>query len=289
MPATTVSEIVRRLTSRATGVSCPAPLPSAGAVADLLETARRLLFPQLFVGEIDRIDERMEEHLEHFRDGLRRQVQRALACAPSDESRPQTAEEVSRRIVARLPMLQEMLEADVDAAMDGDPALHSAEEAVLSYPGVAAVICFRLAHELYTLGVPLLPRMITEHAHSRTGIDIHPGALIGRRFFIDHGTGVVIGGTAVIGDGVRLYQGVTLGAKSFPVDSEGRVIKGLPRHPILEDDVVVYSGASILGRITIGRGAMIGGNVWVTRDVPAGARVTQARPRQVEFSHGGGI
>ena len=185
--------------------------------------------------------------------------------------------------------MQSTLETDLEAAVEGDPSLYCTEEAILCYPGIAAVTCFRLAHELFALGVPLLPRMIMAYARRVTGIDIHPGARIGSRFFIDHGSGVVIGGTTEIGTNVRIYQGVTLGAKSFPVDEHGRVIKGLPRHPILEDDVVVYSGATILGRITIGRGAVIGGGVWVTGDVPAGGRVTQAKPRQVEFHGGAGI
>ncbi|HOT12972.1 MAG TPA: serine acetyltransferase, partial [Polyangiaceae bacterium] len=146
-----------------------------------------------------------------------------------------------------------------------------------------------IAHELHLLGVPLLPRMITEHAHGATGIDIHPGAQIDRRFFIDHGTGVVIGETCVIGRGVRLYQGVTLGAKSFPLDENGKPIKGIARHPILEDDVIVYSGATILGRITIGRGSVIGGNVWLTRGVPPNSRIAQQAPRQEVFVDGGGI
>ena len=189
----------------------------------------------------------------------------------------------------RLPKIKALLEQDVQAAMDGDPSLYSIEEAVLCYPGIEAVTCYRIAHELHQLGAPFLPRMIMAHAQSLTGIDIHPGARIGRRFFIDHGSGVVIGGTAIIGDDVRLYQGVTLGAKSFPVDHNGRLVKGQPRHPILEDGVVVYSGASILGRITIGRNAVIGGGVWVTRDVAPATSVTQAKPRQVDFADGGGI
>jgi serine O-acetyltransferase len=154
---------------------------------------------------------------------------------------------------------------------------------------VTAVIHHRLAHELYALDLPLLGRIIAEIAHGLTGIDIHPGAQIGGSFFIDHGTGVVIGETALIGERVRLYQGVTLGAKSFPLDDQGRPIKGIPRHPILEDDVVVYSGATVLGRITVGRGSSIGGNVWLTRSVPPGSRVTQAKVQSEVFAEGGGI
>ena len=158
----------------------------------------------------------------------------------------------------------------------GDPAARSVDEVLLCYPGVLAMIHHRLAHKLYTLGLPLLARIVAELAHAQTGIDIHPGARIGAGFFIDHGTGVVIGETAVIGQGVRVYQAVTLGAKRFPTDAEGHLQKGLPRHPVVEDEVVIYAGATILGRVTLGKGATIGGNVWVTDDVAPGASVTQA-------------
>ena len=152
-----------------------------------------------------------------------------------------------------------------------------------------AITNYRLAHELNALGVPLIPRIITEHAHSITGIDIHPGATIGDSFFIDHGTGVVIGETCVIGSHVRLYQGVTLGAKSFPLDKDGKPIKGIKRHPNVEDDVIIYSEATILGPVTIGRGSVIGGNVWLVRSVPPGSRIAQAQARQDLFDSGGGI
>jgi len=196
---------------------------------------------------------------------------------------------VTRAFMGRLPEVRRRVASDVEAAYEGDPALKSRDEAIFSYPGIFAVTNQRIAHELHVLGVPLIPRMITEHAHSLTGIDIHPGASIGEMFFIDHGTGVVIGETSRIGARVRLYQGVTLGAKSFPLDEHGKPIKGIDRHPIVEDDVVVYSGATILGRITIGRGSSIGGNVWVTQSVPPGSRVTQAEPRESRFEFGGGI
>ena len=285
MPANAVHEVVRQLSSRRDDRANRSPLPSRKKVADLLEIARFLLLPDLLPGDQNSADERLEGLFERFRDGLRRQLRRAAAR----DGKPQDADDITDKLIRRLPLIQSLLHSDLEAALDGDPALHSVEEAALCYPGIVAVTCYRVAHELHQLGVPLLPRMMTELAHSKTGIDIHPGAQIGRRFFIDHGTGVVIGGTAVIGDNVRLYQGVTLGAKSFPVDDNGRVLKDRPRHPILKDDVVVYSGASILGRITIGQGAVIGGNVWVTRDVPAGARVSQAKPRRVGFVGGDGI
>ncbi|THF65168.1 serine O-acetyltransferase EpsC [Pseudothauera rhizosphaerae] len=175
-----------------------------------------------------------------------------------------------------LPGIREQLDTDVEAAFRGDPAARTVDEVVLCYPGLLAIIHHRIAHTLYTLGAPLVARIIAEIAHSETGIDIHPGATIGNSFFIDHGTGVVIGETAVIGERVRIYQAVTLGAKRFPVGADGGLEKGQPRHPIVEDDVVIYAGATILGRITIGRGSSIGGNVWLTRSVPPGSNVTQA-------------
>ena len=174
--------------------------------------------------------------------------------------------------------MRRLLASDVEAAYEGDPALHTRDEAIFCYPGIFAITNQRIAHELHVLGVPLIPRIITEYAHTITGIDIHPGARIGERFFIDHGTGVVIGETSVIGNRVRLYQGVTLGAKSFPLDEHGNPIKGIDRHPIVEDDVVIYSGATILGRIVIGKGSTIGGNVWLTHAVPPGSKVTQEAP-----------
>ena len=232
---------------------------------------------------LDRVIHEMEE-----------QIARAVAFVAGDNYANcphcrDKAEAVTNAFVARLPEVRRLIATDVEAAFQGDPALQIKDEAIFSYPGVYAVTEQRIAHELYELGVPLIPRMITEHAHSLTGIDIHPGATIGERFFIDHGTGVVIGETSRIGRNVRLYQGVTLGAKSFPLDEFGKPIKGIDRHPIVEDDVVIYAGATILGRITIGRGASIGGNVWLTHSVPASARVTQAEARESKFEDGGGI
>lgn len=179
-----------------------------------------------------------------------------------------------------LPGIRRLLDSDVLAAFQGDPAAHSVDEVLLCYPGVAAIIHHRLAHTLYELGATMLARLISELAHSETGIDIHPGATIGSGFFIDHGTGVVIGETATIGERVRIYQAVTLGAKRFPTDENGHLKKGLPRHPHIEDDVVIYAGATVLGRVTIGRGATIGGNLWITHDVAPGANLSQARSRE---------
>ncbi|MBW2263326.1 MAG: serine acetyltransferase, partial [Deltaproteobacteria bacterium] len=182
-----------------------------------------------------------------------------------------------------------LLATDVRAAFEGDPAATSKDEAIFCYPGLVAITNYRLAHALFDLEVPLIPRMITEQAHSSTGIDIHPGASIGKSFFIDHGTGVVVGETCRIGRRVRIYQGVTLGAKSLPLDEDGNPVKGVDRHPIVEDDVIIYSGATILGKVVIGRGSVIGGNVWVTRDVAPGSRITQAQARQDLFKEGAGI
>ena len=187
------------------------------------------------------------------------------------------AEEITFEFLGKLPKIREYVETDVQAAFDGDPAAYNKDEIIYSYPGLYAIIVNRLAHELFLLGVPLIPRIMTEHAHSKTGIDIHPGASIGRYFFIDHGTGIVIGETTTIGDNVKVYQGVTLGARSFPLDEDGNPIKRIPRHPILEDNVIVYSNATILGRIRIGKGAVIGGNIWITDDVPAGAQISQKK------------
>lgn len=194
----------------------------------------------------------------------------------AEESVEDKSVAIVRQFAERLPQVRALLDTDVEAAYSGDPAARSVDEVLLCYPGVVAMIHHRLAHQLYRLGVPLLARIVAELAHAETGIDIHPGASIGAGFFIDHGTGVVIGETAVIGQRVRLYQAVTLGAKRFTTDEAGNLEKGQPRHPIVEDDVVIYAGATILGRINIGKGSSIGGNVWLTHSVPPGSHVTQA-------------
>lgn len=192
------------------------------------------------------------------------------------------AEEQALVFLRKLPEVRCRLPEDVQAAFDGDPAAKSIDEVIFAYPAIFAITIFRLAHELNLQGIPLLPRIMTEHAHSVTGIDIHPGAIIGAGFFIDHGTGVVIGETTNIGNRVKLYQGVTLGALSFAKDEEGRMIRGKKRHPTIEDDVVIYAGATILGGSTvIGRGSVIGGNVWLTRSVPPYTRVIISEPELV--------
>jgi serine O-acetyltransferase len=273
------------------------PLPSSTAVAGLMEQLRGVLFPGYFLTA--ELDSEATYHstgaaLHESTRELERQIARALCFVSEDHGRgctacPQEAQRIADQLVGRLPEVQQRLLGDVRAAYDGDPAASGPEEAILSYPGVLAITYQRVAHELASLGVPLIPRMITERAHALTGIDIHPGARIGERFFIDHGTGVVIGETCVISSNVRLYQGVTLGARSFPTDAHGALVKGLPRHPIIEDGVVIYAGATVLGRITVGRGSVIGGNVWVTESVAPGSIVTQGAARRETYDGGAGI
>ena len=275
------------------------PLPSPSEVVQLVELLRSVLFPGFF-GNRDVTEESLPFHLGStlHRASLVMvdEIHRGLcfACArDAGERTPSQCLAEARRMTAaflrRLPELRRLLALDAVAAFEGDPACTSTAEAIFCYPGVRAICSHRIAHELHVLGAPIIPRIIAEHAHSETGIDIHPGARIGERFFIDHGTGVVVGETCVIGERVRLYQGVTLGAKSFPLDEHGRPIKGIDRHPVLEDGVVVYSGATILGRVTIGRGSVIGGNVWLTRSVPPGSRIAQARATPESFTEGAGI
>jgi serine O-acetyltransferase len=272
-------------------------LPSRDAVIGIVEDLRSVLFPGYF-GTSDLNDESLHyfvgatlaRAMRHLEDQIRRGV--AFGARHDYETCDHcaaTAQQATKAFLGKIPGIRQLVRSDVDAAYEGDPALKSKDEAIFAYPGIFAVTNQRIAHELHVLGVPLIPRIITEHAHALTGIDIHPGAAIGEKFFIDHGTGVVVGETAIIGRNVTLYQGVTLGAKSFPLDEHGNPIKGIPRHPIVEDDVVVYAGATILGRITIGKGSSVGGNVWLTTGVPPGTRVTQAEVRDQRHSHGSGI
>ncbi|MBN1443960.1 MAG: serine acetyltransferase [Planctomycetes bacterium] len=276
--------------------ACPRrrPLPSRSDIIGMVEALRSILFPGHF-GPSELTDENLAFHVGSTLDRVQRelceQVKRGLCFSCEDTSAECEARAlaITQQFLDRLPAVRRLLDRDIQAAFEGDPASTSTDEAIFCYPGVLAVMNYRLAHELHLLGVPLIPRIITEHAHSVTGIDIHPGAAIGESFFIDHGTGVVIGETCIIGNRVRLYQGVTLGAKSFPLDEQGRPIKGVPRHPIVEDDVIIYSEATILGRVTIGRGSVIGGNVWLTRSVPPESLITQAHVRREVFEAGGGI
>jgi serine O-acetyltransferase len=259
--------------------------PSPDALRKIALAVRGALFP-MRLGPPDLRQEGEDFYVGHTIEcalnGLLEQVKLELRGAPAlpneaSASADQRAIEIVRNFAAELPTVRAELDQDVEAAYAGDPAAHSVDEVLLCYPGVIAIIHHRLAHRLYRLGVPMVARMFSEIAHSETGIDIHPGATIGARFFIDHGTGVVIGETAIIGDRVRLYQAVTLGARSFAVGPGGELQKGNARHPIVEEDVVIYAGATILGRVTIGRGSVIGGNVWLTRSVPPGSHVTQAQ------------
>jgi serine O-acetyltransferase len=243
--------------------------------AEVVEWADRVL--RLVLHQRDRSALRAE--LPALAERLHR-ILRAMTLPPGVEQGA-----IVRSFFARLPPVRALLAEDVEAAFDGDPAAKSYAEIVASYPSLAAVASHRIAHELHSLGVPLLPRILSEHAHSRTGIDIHPGARIGRRFFIDHGTGVVIGETAEIGDRVVIYQGVTLGALA---PRKGQVLRGVKRHPTLEDDVTIYAGATILGGDTvIGRGSVIGGNVWLTHSTPPCSKV-QIEPPRLQVERDGG-
>ncbi|NRO97350.1 serine acetyltransferase [Paraburkholderia sp. NMBU_R16] len=263
-------------------------LPSREAIVGIVNGLRAAMFPTHY-GAPDLTDETVDYYVGHTLETTLRllceQVRRALRFLPehaqtSELELVERAFEITRALGAELPRIRALLVSDIQAAFAGDPAAQHITEILLCYPGVLAVMHHRLAHALHRLGVPLLARFINEIAHSATGIDIHPGAQIGASFFIDHGTGVVIGETAVIGERVRLYQAVTLGAKSFPSGSDGALVKGHARHPIVEDDVVIYAGATILGRVTIGRGAVIGGNVWLTHSVAPGASISQGNVRE---------
>ncbi len=263
-------------------------LPGREAITDLLEQLVTLLFPGCH-GHKPFVEEHAELHL---RDHLQRvgvtlcdYCQRVFyyvcpdapckACGECDTK----ARAAALHLMNNLPAIREYLREDILAAYEGDPAARSTMEVALSYPGLYAIAVHRIAHTLYDIDVPLIPRIMSEHAHSLTGIDIHPGAHIGPGFFIDHGTGVVIGETCVIGRRVKLYQGVTLGALSFQKDDQGNLVKGVKRHPDVEDDVVIYAGATILGgRTTIGHHSVIGGNVWLTKSVPPHSTVYNAQP-----------
>ncbi len=266
------------------------PLPSSKSLTQIVELARAILFPGYFGNSTvnsHTINYHIGVNVETLFKLLTDQIQAGLCFGMENSGFVRSASEPCRdtamllaaRFIGKLPELRRVLATDVEAAYYGDPAATCFGEIISCYPAIRAISNYRIAHELLLLGVPLIPRIITEMAHSETGIDIHPGASIGHHFTIDHGTGVVIGATCIIGNNVKLYQGVTLGAKSFPLDDDGNPIKGIPRHPILEDDVIVYSNATILGRITIGQGATIGGNIWVTEDVPAGVRIVQRRTK----------
>lgn len=258
--------------------------PSREALSQVVEQLKGVLFPMrlgppglYYESEDFYVGHTLDSALQTLVDQAELEIRSAYREPSSSRQAPaERAETAISAFAASLPTLRRLLDSDVIAAYQGDPAARSVDEVLLCYPGVLAMIHHRLAHRLYQLELPLLARILAELAHSQTGIDIHPGARIGAGCFIDHGTGVVIGETAEIGERVRIYQAVTLGAKRFPTDGQGQLQKGLPRHPKVENDVVIYAGATILGRVTLGAGAVIGGNVWITQDVPAGALVSQA-------------
>ena len=263
-----------------------APLPSVEQVKQIVALVKNIIFPDYFNKR--QPDETIRSYnigvnMQELRKLLIKQIAHGLQfcedceCTQTKEQVYQAAEQLTLEFIDTLPELKRVLYTDIQAMFDNDPAAPNYGEVIFCYPVVNAMTHYRIAHRLHELKVPVIPRIITEQAHSKTGIDIHPGATIGEYFAIDHGTGVVIGETSIIGNYVKLYQGVTLGARSFPLDSDGRPIKGIPRHPILEDHVIVYSNATILGRITIGHHATVGGNIWVTEDVPAGTRIIQTK------------
>lgn len=259
------------------------PLPSAPALEEIIGLCRAVLFPGYYgmsALNAATVKYHVGMEVERLYTLLTAQIEAGLCFADdaaTDSGRHRThASTLAALLISRLPDVRRTLATDVEAAYLGDPAAQSYGEVISCYPAIKALTCYRVAHELHRLGVPLIPRIITELAHSETGIDIHPAAEIGHHFTIDHGTGIVVGATCIIGNYVKLYQGVTLGAKSFPLDEAGNPIKNNPRHPIIRDGVIVYSNATILGRVTIGRDAVIGANVWITHDVPAGERVVNA-------------
>ncbi len=281
-----IPSVVDRLVESCNREDCfdhvgPEPIPSREAIIDLLHIASHILYPGYFIRS--RVDDvnvgyYFGEEVTGLFESLSNQIMLALRhdcirhnlpCVDCEDRGQQAAIEFLRS----MPDLRKLLATDIRAAHEGDPAAKSFDEIIFSYPGLYAITVYRIAHNLYQQDIPLIPRIMTEYAHSHAGIDIHPGAQIGESFFIDHGTGVVIGETCIIGNNVKLYQNVTLGAKSFPLDEHGNPIKGIPRHPIIEDNVVIYAGATILGRITIGSNSVIGGNVWLTESVPPNSKV----------------
>lgn len=279
------------------------PLPSSRALEEIIELSRSILFPGYFgksTVSLSTLPYHIGVNVERLHKLLTDQIMAGLCfceCAADEEdsdrsSCRQNAEQIAAKMLTKYPDIRRTLATDVEAAYNGDPAAESFGEIISCYPVIKTLVNYRIAHELLLLGVPLIPRIITEMAHSETGIDIHPGAQIGHHFTIDHGTGVVIGATCIIGNHVKLYQGVTLGAKSFPLDQNGNPIKGIPRHPILEDNVIVYSNATILGRITIGEGCIVGANLWITRDMkPHTKKYKQEKTDNLDivFDNGTGI
>lgn len=274
------------------------PLPSIEKLGKIVGLIREILFPGYFGNTSLRantikhyvgvnIDELFELLSEQILAGL------CFTCQNPEmvdmQERSKFAQGLASDLISFLPEIRRLMVTDVEAAYLGDPAANSRSEVIFCYPAIRAIINHRIGHQLLQLGVPLIPRIISEMGHSETGIDIHPGAQIGESFTIDHGTGVVIGSTCIIGNNVKLYQGVTLGAKSFPLDDDGNPIKGIPRHPIVEDNVIIYAQATILGRIRIGENSVIGGNVWVTNSLPPNTKLVQSKAKETDYSDGAGI
>ena len=274
------------------------PMPSVKRMVKIVERLREIVFPGYFEGTriyTDSLEYHLGVALEWVTIKLADEVHWAMCygCHSSEEADCSScrakAEKITKEFINYLPELRRLLTTDVLATYDGDPAAKNMSEIIYCYPTIRAVINHRIAHELRQLGVPLIPRIISEMAHSETGIDIHPGATIGERFVIDHGTGVVIGETCIIGNNVKIYQGVTLGAKSFPVDEDGNPIKGIDRHPIVEDDVIIYADATVLGRITLGKGSIIGGNVFLAHSIAPNCRILQSDMKSMAYADGAGI
>lgn len=262
-----------------------APLPSLKTLQEIMDRLRAAIFPGYF-GQAQLNADSLEYHLAANLDSINRllaaQIIAGLCFNCEETEAPcisceKEGKSKALNFIHYLPDIRHLLAGDAQAAYEGDPAAKSPGETIFCYPSITAMFHYRVAHILYELSIPIIPRIITEMAHSATGIDIHPGAKIGKNFFIDHGTGVVIGETAIIGNNCRIYQGVTLGALSFPKNENGTLIKGIDRHPILEDNVTVYAGATILGRVIIGKDSIIGGNVWITEDVAPNSRITQEK------------
>ncbi|MBN1820596.1 MAG: serine acetyltransferase [Prolixibacteraceae bacterium] len=274
------------------------PLPSIIKLNQIINLVREILFPGYF-GNTSLQPGTTKHYMGVYVDELYELLSEEIMAGMCFECKDETGDRLKKYspdaqgatidFIEYLPEIRKKLVADVKATFLGDPAARNYGEVIFCYPAIRAITNYRVAHRLLELGVPLIPRFISEMAHSETGIDIHPRAQIGESFTIDHGTGVVIGSTCIIGNNVKIYQGVTLGAKSFPVDQDGNPIKGIPRHPIVEDNVIIYAGATILGRVTIGANSIIGGNVWITRDIEKNSRIVQPKPNDRFYSNGAGI
>ncbi|MDE6537425.1 MAG: serine O-acetyltransferase [Muribaculaceae bacterium] len=267
--------------------------PSVPALKEAMDLVKEVIFPDFL--ERRRLSATLRTYnigvgVERIHILLAKEIRHALGfdCEMSEKYTTEQARNLATQFIETLPSIKRLLYKDIQAVYNNDPAVDNYGEIILCYPVVTAMVHYRVAHSLLQLGVPVIPRVLTELAHSETGIDINPGAQIGEYFAIDHGTGVVIGETCIIGDHVTLYQGVTLGAKNFTLDESGHPIN-TPRHPIIEDNVTIYSNASVLGRITVGAGSVIGGNVWLTNSVPAGSRILQRKAVSATFTDGAGI